>query len=48
MSETTTVEAALAELRETFRGKAITIRRDDTFYPSDCRDGAGNYQDRGG
>jgi hypothetical protein len=36
----TEVEAALAELREMFPGKAILIRREDSFYPPDCRDSA--------
>jgi hypothetical protein len=36
----TTVEAALAELREMFPGKVILVRREDSFYPPDCRDAA--------
>jgi hypothetical protein len=35
-----TVNAALVELREMFPGKAIMVRREDSFYPSDCRDSA--------
>lgn len=35
-----TTESALKELREMFHGKAIFIRRDESFYPADCRDGA--------
>ena len=39
MSESTlTVESALEELRTLFPGKAIAIRRDDSFYPADCQD----------
>jgi hypothetical protein len=36
----TTVEAALDELREMFPGKVIMVRREDGFYPPDCRDAA--------
>jgi hypothetical protein len=36
----TTVEEGLAELREMFPGKVITVRREDSFYPPDCRDAA--------
>jgi hypothetical protein len=36
----TTVEAALVELREMFPGKVILVRREDSFYPPDCRDAA--------
>jgi hypothetical protein len=36
----TTVEAALVELREMFPGKVIMVRREDSFYPPDCRDAA--------
>lgn len=35
-----TVESALVELREMFPGKSISIRRNDDFYPPDCRDAA--------
>jgi len=33
------IKSALTELRQMFPGKAITIRRDDSFYPADCQDG---------
>jgi hypothetical protein len=36
----TTVETALAELREMFPGKVIMVRREDSFYPPDGRDAA--------
>jgi hypothetical protein len=36
----TELTAALAELREMFPGKAVIIRREDSFYPPDCRDSA--------
>ena len=39
-TETESVDAALVELREMFPGKAIMVRREDSFYPSDCRDSA--------
>jgi hypothetical protein len=34
------IEACLAELREMFPGKVILVRREDSFYPPDCRDAA--------
>jgi hypothetical protein len=34
------IEACLAELREMFPGKVIMVRREDSFYPPDCRDAA--------
>lgn len=44
MSKELSVEQALKELRGTFRGKPIFIRRDDDFYPNDCRDGAETFR----
>jgi hypothetical protein len=39
-SVTGEIEACLAELREMFPGKVILVRREDSFYPPDCRDAA--------